>query len=80
MAKLPTLQEAERATLDVFKRFGTRPGEGIKMIALTDLMAGDSPFRAEDLNAALQSLADKKWIEVPRDGFYSLTALGYEAV
>ena len=80
MASIPTKEQAERAILNVFKRFGTRPGESIKMIALTDLMAGASPFRSDDVNAALQAMADKNWIEVRLNGFYTLTELGFAAV
>ncbi len=80
MAILPTLEDAERAILDVFLKFGTRPGESIKSISLTSLMAGESPFRSDDLNAALQSMMDKGWIDVPSEGFYSLTAAGFEQV
>jgi DNA-binding transcriptional regulator PaaX len=80
MATLPTAEEAERAILNVFKRFGTRPGESIKSIALMDLMAGSNPFRVDDLNAALQAMAGKGWIEERRTGFYTLTEAGYAAV
>jgi hypothetical protein len=80
MATLPTTEQAERAILNVFKRFGTRPGESIKMVALMDLMAGSNPFRADDLNAALQAMTNKEWIEVRREGFYTLTELGFAAV
>ncbi|WP_143451422.1 hypothetical protein [Janthinobacterium sp. 13] len=61
MASLPTLEDAERAILDVFAEKGTRPGESIKGIVLTDLMVGNpAPFRADDLNAALASMAEKR--------------------
>lgn len=77
MATQPSLDEAERAILAVFQRFGTRPGESIKMIALTDLTVGPDSFRADELNVALQSMADKGWIGAGRTGFYTLTDAGY---
>ena len=80
MAKLPTLQETERAILDVFKQFGTRPNESIRTISLTSLLSGSNPFRADDLNAAVQSMADKGWIGSNRAGFYTLTEAGFEQV
>jgi DNA-binding PadR family transcriptional regulator len=63
----------------VFQRQGTRAGESIKMIALNDLMVGEKSFRADELNAALQSMADKGWIDAGRNpGFYTLTELGFK--
>lgn len=80
MASLPTLEEAERAILEVFARFNTRPDESIKFIALTDLMTGVNPFRSDDLNAALQSMAAKKWVEERTPGFLTLTTEGFAAI
>ena len=77
MANAPTLQDAERAILSVFQRFGTRPGESIKMVALNGLMTGANSFRADELNSALQSMADKEWIGANRPGFYTLTDIGF---
>lgn len=82
MATLPTLQEAERAILDVFKQRGTRSGESIKSIVLTDLMSGNpAPFRVDDLNAAIKSMHGKNWIDASsRDGFITLLDLGFAEV
>lgn len=81
MASLPSLEEAERAILDVFADKGTRPGESIKSIVLTDLLVGDPPpFRADNLNAALQSMAQKGWITEKLQGFYTLTDVGFAQV
>lgn len=81
MASLPTLQEAERALLDGFAENGTSPGESIKGIVLTNLMAGNpAPFRADDLNAALASMATKGWIVEKLAGFYTLTDDGFAQV
>lgn len=74
MASLPTLEDAERAILDVLADKGTRPGESITGIVLTNLMAGNPPsFRADDLNAALNSMAAKGWIVQKLASFYTLT-------
>lgn len=81
MASLPTLEDAERAILDVFAEKGTRPGESIKGIVLTDLMVGNpAPFRADDLNAALTSMAEKGWIFQKLAGWYTLTEDGFAQV
>jgi hypothetical protein len=80
MATLPTLEDAERAILDVFKRMGTRPGEGIMQQALYPLMEGVGRLEADDLNKALQSMETKGWIESKRAGFITLTKLGYAEV
>lgn len=78
MATTPTLQDAERAILGVFQRFGTRPGESIKVISLNNLMVGENSFRAEELNAAVQAMADKEWIGSSRSGFVTLTDAGFK--
>ncbi len=78
MANVPTQQDAELAILDVFQHFGTRPGESIKMIAINDLMVGENSFRADELNAAVRSMADKEWISANRPGFFTLTDKGFK--
>lgn len=81
MASLPTLQDAERAILDVYADKGTRPGESIKGIVLTDLMVGNpAPFRADDLNNALASMVAKGWIVEKMADFYTLTDDGFAQV
>jgi len=82
MATLPTLQESERAILDIFKESGTRAGESIKNIVLTDLMTGNpARFRSDELNVAIKSMHDKKWIDASsRDGFIKLLDLGFTQV
>lgn len=81
MATLPSLEDAERAILDVFAEKGTRPGESVKSLVLTDLLVGNPPpFRASDLNAAIQSMKVKGWIEEKLAGFYSLSANGFDEV
>ena len=81
MASLPTLEDSERAILDIFAEKGTRPGESIKSLDLTDLLVGDpTPFRADDLNAALQSMVAKGWITVKFGDFYTLTDAGFAQV
>ena len=80
MATLPSLEEAARAILDVFGRHGTRPGEGIMQQSLMPLMEGRNPFRADDLNKALQSMETKGWVEIKREGFITLTEAGYSQV
>ena len=83
IAVLPTLEQAERAILDVFKEHGTRPGESIRSIALTDLTTGkgEHQFRTDDINAAISSMHDKDWIDAAvQNGFYVLLDAGFEQV
>lgn len=81
MASLPTIEEAERAILDIFSQKGTRPGESIKLLVLTELMAGNPPpFRKPELDAALTSMEAKKWVEFRTSGFLALTELGFAQV
>ncbi|NDU80322.1 MAG: hypothetical protein G3I11_03085 [Ferrovum sp.] len=82
MATLPTLQESERAILDVFKQRGTKPEEGIKRIMLIDLTTGNPPyFRSDDLNAAIISKHDKNWIDASSsDDWITLRPLGFAEV
>ena len=83
MAALPTLEQAECAILDVFKEHGTRPGESIRSIALTDLTTGkgEHQFRTDDINAAISSMHDKDWIDAAvQNGFYVLLDAGFEQV
>lgn len=82
MASKPSLEEAERAILDIFEEKGTRPGESIRNLVVTDyLLTGDDrKFRHEDVVEALNSMASKGWITV-RDGmWYVLTDAGYAEV
>lgn len=83
MAALPTLEESERAILDVFKEHGTRPDGHIKSIALSSLMSGDGGFKADDLNPALESMHGKKWIDISglqRQATIKLLELGFEQI
>jgi hypothetical protein len=80
MARRPTLQEAERAVLDVFRRLETQPGESIVTIGLGSRMYFAPTLREEEIDAALKSLADKKWIELRRAGRCTLTDLGFAQV
>jgi hypothetical protein len=82
MASLPSLEEAERAILDIFEDQGTRPGESIRSLVVSNrLLAGDERrFRHEDLVAALESMQAKGWITVKSDMFYMLTEAGFAQV
>lgn len=80
MATLPTLEEAERFVLDLFESFGTRPGESIKTINLSIKLAG-TQFRAADIQHAVDSMIEKKWVEWRLGGqFLALTEEGFVQV
>lgn len=60
MASIPTLEDAERAILDIFSDKGTRPGESIRSLVVSDLLAGNPPpFRYAELVAAVESMVAK---------------------
>jgi len=69
-ASLPTLEICEQAILDTFAKRGIRPGKGIQSLDLLELTIGNPPpFRATELNAALDSLQKKGCIDtVTRPG------------
>lgn len=80
MATPPTLQDAERHLLNIFEKFGTRPGDNLRAVSImtnTDYRR----FTADELNAALASMYEKGWIkngQMP-DSF-ELTADGFAAI
>lgn len=79
MAVLPTPAEAEQEVLKVFDKFGVRPDE---MLMLRSLLSNwdHTRFRMQDLQDALQSLADSGSIYVKQNGpagSYFLTKEGY---
>lgn len=73
-------QLAERAILDTFARIGKGAGDHLQMVALMALLDGNALFTAADMNAALQGMADKGWIEVGRANTYVLTPFGARAI
>lgn len=80
MTQRPTLQEAERAVLNVFRQANTQPGESLVTIGLVGRMFFTPILHEEEIDAALKSLADKKWIELRRAGVCTLTELGFVEV
>lgn len=77
---MTTIQAAERAILDTFARMNKGAGEHLQMVALMQLSTSDAPFTSDDLNAALQGMADKGWIEPGRPNTYVLTLTGAEVM
>ncbi|WP_139351311.1 hypothetical protein [Rhodanobacter sp. B05] len=82
MADLPTTEEAEQEVLKVFDKFGVRPDE---MLMLRSLLASwnHNRFRMQDLQDALQSLADSGAIYVKENspsGSFFLTKEGYARI
>ncbi len=82
MAKLPTAAEAEQEVLKVFDKFGVRPNE---VLMLRSLLSNwdHTRFRMQDLQDALQSLADAGAIYMKANGpagSFFLTEKGYDLV
>lgn len=71
---------AERAILETFARMGKGAGDHLQMVALMSLINGDAPYTTADMNAALQGMADKGWIEPGRPNTYVLTPDGAKAI
>jgi hypothetical protein len=63
MTTRPTLEETERAILNIFKEHGTRANECIKSIVLSPLISGEGRFIADEINDALSSMHNKEWID-----------------
>lgn len=79
MAQLPNDDDKARMVLDIFKHFGTRPGE---VIMQQNVMAVsmNRGWRSEDLVGGLQIAGDRGWIENGPNGTIRLTDAGFAQV
>ncbi len=79
MATLPTDAEMARKVLDIFKHFGTRPGE----VLLTNnliAMAAKRDLRTEDLAKGLKYGYAQGWFEDGPNQTIKLTEAGFKAI
>lgn len=80
MATVPTLEESERHLLNVFAKFGIRPGEVLAQVSIISSV-NHNRFRSSDLNEALESMFAKGWIEDGQGpGWFRLTEAGFAAI
>lgn len=79
MAQLPNDDDKARMVLDVFKHFGTRPGEVI-MAKNAITISVKLGWRNEDLSDGFQIAADRGWIEDGPNGTVCLTEEGFGQV
>ena len=78
MAKPPTTEETIRAILNSIATFSVRAGEIAPLMGI-QLQLDKLGFRADDINPALQAMAERGWIEGSGSGkFIKLTEAGFE--
>ena len=76
MAVVPTPEDAGRAILKcAVNEYNVRPGEIAPIMGIQ--MKLQSAYRADDLNAGLEFLLEKEWIELSPPKFLKLTAAGF---
>lgn len=78
MATLPTMEEIERAILDIFEELNVRAGRGLLLQALS--AQWPKSFTQEELLRGLASLVAKRYIEQSQRHHYILTEQGYAAI
>lgn len=78
MATLPTIAQTERAVLDAISSYNIRPNEIVPLMGIHAKLQ-EAGFRADDINAALQSMVDKNWI-TPASIFIKTTDDGFAAI
>ena len=79
MATLPTPEENARRVLNIYKHFGTRPGEGL----LTQnflTVAANQGLSINDLLDGLRYGDEKGWVENGPNGFVLLTEAGFAEI
>jgi hypothetical protein len=79
MAKLPTDDEKLRMALDVFKHFGTRPGEGLMPNNLVATVAKNG-WRMDDLKKGIELGYAKGFFENGPNSSIRLTDVGFAAI
>ena len=79
MATLPTLEEKACQVLQIFKYFGTQPGEALGQNNI-DAMAVKKNWRTADMREGLQYGLDNGWFENGQNGGILLTESGYAEI
>ena len=81
MAELPTNEEIERAVLDLFKKFGTRPGESLSITKFFQIQDTSSSIRNSDVARVLTIMAEKGLVILESEnGPIVLTETGFKAI
>jgi len=79
MAELPTLEEIERAILDIFSTLNVRADENLMPQILHAHWVKKPEFRSDDLISGLNSLVQKEHL-VENETSYTLTEKGFKAI
>jgi len=79
MATLPTPEENARRVLNIYKHFGTRPGEGLSTQNFL-AVAVDQGLCNDDLLDGLRYGDEKGWFEDGPNGSVRLTEAGFAEI
>ena len=79
MATLPTPEENARRVLNIYKHFGTRPGEGLSTQNFL-AVAVDQGLCNNDLLDGLRYGDEKGWFEDGPNGSVRLTEAGFAEI
>lgn len=79
MAALPTPEESARRVLDIYKHFGTRPGEGLSTQNFL-AVAANRGLRTNDLVDGIRYGGENGWFEDGPNGSVLLTEAGFEEI
>lgn len=80
MSALPTLEEAERFILDMFRKLNSQPGESFRTLNLMTAIKG-TYLRGDDMTQAVESMSEKGWVELRQGGlFLALTEKGFAQI
>jgi hypothetical protein len=79
MARLPTVEETNRAILDCLLHYVHGPGEVAPLMPIQMSLA-QLGHNADAFQAALTDMAERGWIEEARAGFIRVTTTGFEAI
>ena len=79
MPTLPTKPESARIVLDIFKHFGTRPGEVLQQHDFGVIAASDG-LRMSDVADGLEYGYEQGWFEDGPNNSIKLTEAGFAAI
>jgi hypothetical protein len=79
MATLPTPEESARRVLDIYKHFGTRPGEGLSTQNFLTVAANQG-LCTDDLLDGMRYGDENDWFEDGPNGSVLLTEAGFAEI
>jgi hypothetical protein len=79
MATMPTPEENGKLVLQIYARFGSRPGDVLRANNFV-AVAGRRRIPISDIQSGLEYAAEMKWIEETEKGFLRLTERGFTAM